>query len=306
MPFHPTVLTRPIVVDRVVTVHYFEYSSTYHFEGERHDFWELLYVDKGEVDVLADGEKYRLAQGEIIFHRPGEFHALRATGTSAPNLVVVSFFSPSPAIDFFVGQVAHTGESERALLGRIVAEGERAFSTALGDPTTTALERRENAPFGCEQLLGAALEELLVRLIRRAEEEVREMAPARTAPISTVARMDRDALFRSVEGYLLLRLDQPLTLDRVCTDNLVGRSRLQQLFRAYTGGGVMEHFGRLRIDRAKTMIREGAGNFSEIAAALGYQSIHYFSRHFKKVTGMAPSEYAASVRALSAKSRPEG
>lgn len=299
MPFRPTLLTRPIMVDRVVTVHYFEYSSSYSFEGERHDFWELLYVDKGEVDVLADDVTHRLTRGALIFHKPGEFHALRSTGISAPNLVVVSFFCPSPAMDFFAGRITHTGEAERALLGRIVSEGELAFSTPLGDPATTALERREAPPFGAEQLLGGALEELLIRLVR--QDGASSSGPQ---PLSVTSRAGRDALFQSIEDYFLLRLDRPLTLTQVCADNFIGHTHLQQLVRSYTGGGVMKYFGQLRIDRAKAMIREGVGNFTEISTALGYQSVCYFSRHFRKVAGMTPSEYAASVRALSAKNRP--
>ena len=68
----------------------------------------------------------------------------------------------------------------------------------------------------------------------------------------------------------------------------------------------MEYFGKLKIARAKEMIREGSRNFTEIAAALGYQSIYYFSRHFKKVSGMTPSEYASSVKILAGKTRPGG
>lgn len=45
----------------------------------------------------------------------------------------------------------------------------------------------------------------------------------------------------------------------------------------------MEYFGTLKIDAAKRMIREGTHNFTEIAALLGYNSIHYFSRHFKRL-----------------------
>ena len=63
----------------------------------------------------------------------------------------------------------------------------------------------------------------------------------------------------------------------------------------------MEYFGNLKIQKAKEMIREGSHNFTEIAALLGYNSIHYFSRHFKKVTGMTPSEYASSVKILATK-----
>ena len=81
---------------------------------------------------------------------------------------------------------------------------------------------------------------------------------------------------------------------------------LQQIFHAETGGGVMEYFGRRKIEAAKEMIRRDDGNFTEIANRLGYQSIYYFSRHFKKVTGMTPSEYASGVRALAAKTKPGG
>ena len=96
-----------------------------------------------------------------------------------------------------------------------------------------------------------------------------------------------------------------LTLSDICRDNLVGRSYLQKIFREKTGGGAMEYFGTLKIGAAKRMIREGTHNFTEIAALLGYNSIHYFSRHFKKVTGMTPSEYASSVKVLATKNRTE-
>ena len=40
-------LQRPLAVDDIVSVHYFEYSSNYYFEGERHDFWELFVCGQG-------------------------------------------------------------------------------------------------------------------------------------------------------------------------------------------------------------------------------------------------------------------
>ena len=46
------------------------------------------------------------------------------------------------------------------------------------------------------------------------------------------------------------------------------------------------------------MIRDEQMNFTQISEFLGYSSIHYFSRQFKKMTGMTPSEYASSIRAI--------
>jgi AraC-like DNA-binding protein len=57
-------------------------------------------------------------------------------------------------------------------------------------------------------------------------------------------------------------------------------------------GGAISFFNELKLDEAKRLIREGRLNFTEIADALGFTSLHYFSRLFKKKTGLSPSEYA--------------
>ena len=55
----------------------------------------------------------------------------------------------------------------------------------------------------------------------------------------------------------------------------------------------------MKIEYAKQLIRENQMNFTQISDFLGYSSIHYFSRQFKKISGMTPSEYASSIKALS-------
>ena len=62
-----------------------------------------------------------------------------------------------------------------------------------------------------------------------------------------------------------------------------------------------EFFSMMKIDTAKQMIRDNQLNFTQIADRLGYNSIHYFSRQFKQITTMTPSEYATSIRLLSEK-----
>ena len=54
----------------------------------------------------------------------------------------------------------------------------------------------------------------------------------------------------------------------------------------------------MKVEAAKQMIRDEQMNFTQISESLGYSSIHYFSRQFKKMTGMTPSEYASSIRAI--------
>ena len=102
----------------------------------------------------------------------------------------------------------------------------------------------------------------------------------------------------AIKDYLEQRIDQPLTVEQICRDNMIGRSLLQKLFHDETGGGIMEYFSALKIKAARRLIREGRLNMTQIALHLGFQSVHYFSRRFKQFTGMSPSEYAESVKML--------
>lgn len=299
MGYQALPLNPALHIEALVSVHYFEYSSNYYFEGEQHDFWEFLYVDKGELDVLADQQTHRLHKGQMIFHQPGEFHALRTTGV-APNLVVISFVCKDPAMDFFKQRQFDVGDTVRTHLAAVLNEAEAAFASPLNDPLTNCLIRRKNAPFGADGMIGSHLEQMLISLIRQDQALHQE-----SKPTSLIRTRNQQDFVDHVTAYLHANLSQRLTLADVCRENLVGRSYLQKIFREKTGGGVMEYFGELKIRAAQEYIRDGRYNFTEIASMLGYNSIHYFSRHFKKVTGMTPSEYASSVKVLAGKNRIE-
>ncbi|MEG2044897.1 MAG: AraC family ligand binding domain-containing protein, partial [Clostridia bacterium] len=73
MEYIGTKLEEKISIKKLYTIHYFEYSKNYVFTGEAHNFWEMMFVDKGEVIVTAKDKTYKLKTGEMIFHEPNEF-----------------------------------------------------------------------------------------------------------------------------------------------------------------------------------------------------------------------------------------
>lgn len=108
-----TVLEEELIIKRIVTIHYFEYRKDFVFQGEKHNFWELVYVDKGEINVTADDRVFRLGHGEMIFHKPNEFHTLSANGRVAPNLVILSFECKSKAVKFFQDKLFSVNQSQK-------------------------------------------------------------------------------------------------------------------------------------------------------------------------------------------------
>ncbi len=290
--YEPTVLRRDLAVPAVVTVHYFEYAKNYVFEGERHDFWEFLYVDKGEVEVMAGDTGYCLKQGEMIFHKPGEFHNVFANGMVAPNLVVVAFVCTSPAMAYFEEKVVKAEEVERELLARIVHEARDAFANPLDNPGSLRMERATSSAFGSEQMIGLLLEQMLIRMVRRGAERDRAVKTS-----SSVKRRSDHDLVQRIIGYMQENACGTLTFSQVCRFSAQSATNLKTIFKSVTGMGVMEYYRSLKIDAAKTLLREGGGNITQIADKLGYTSVNYFSRYFKQATGMTPSEYTQSIQA---------
>ncbi|MCI9339725.1 MAG: AraC family transcriptional regulator [Dorea sp.] len=299
MGYNGVVLRKSISINKIYSIHYFEYMSDFSFEGETHDFWEFLCVDKGEVNVTAGSETTTLKRGDIAFHQPNEFHSVQATGKIAPNLVVISFHCEDEAMAFFCGKTLKIDETERNILASIIIEARRCFDCRLDDPYLQNMPRKRPDMFGAEQLICLYLEHLLIHLIRRYSNPLalqKEIAKAEI-PKSTKSKSDAE-IFSRVTDYLALRIAAAVSIEQICRDNLVGRSQLQKIFKERCGMGIIEYFTLLKINAAKEMIRTGHLNFTQISEQLGYSSIHYFSRQFKKSTGMTPSEYALSIKAM--------
>lgn len=291
MNYQAASLEEQFSVPQIFSIHYFEYRSDFTFPGESHDFWELIYVDKGEVAVTAGQEQLTLGRGEILFHQPNEFHSVAANGVVPPNLVVISFDCRTPAMDAFRSRRTTVSESERRLLAQIITEARGAFSDPLDNPYQNRLTPREDPVFGSSQLIRLYLEQLLIHLYRGFS--------AFPKPAETTAGSSKsDALYDALTAYLEHHVRTRLTVGQICRDNLIGSSQLKKLFRERAGCGVMACFNRMKINRAKELIRSRQMNFTQIADYLGYASIHYFSRQFSRVTGMTPSEYTDSVKKL--------
>lgn len=294
MPFECIPLINELTVLQIYTVHYFEYRSDFHFPGERHNFWEFQCVDKGMAEVCTDDKTYLLHPGQIIFHKPNEFHTLKAVHSTAPNIVVVSFECNSPCMKFFEEQLLTLSDTERNLMGLLIIEARRCIASPLDDPYLQKMEKRTDCMFGSQQLIRLYLEQILIYMLRR------YTFPTPIAPPVEFFSPDRKpGAYEEILCYLEEHIRETITIEDICRANLIGRSQLQKLFHHHHQCGVMDFFSQLKTELAKQLIRENQMNFTQISDFLGYSSIHYFSRQFKKRSGMTPSEYASSIKALS-------
>ena len=88
--FHKYKLENLIVIPRIVTIHYLELDKSFGYEGERHDFWEMVYADSEEIGIRAEEKHFVLQEGQAVFHKPNEFHSLSALESQPTYLSFLS------------------------------------------------------------------------------------------------------------------------------------------------------------------------------------------------------------------------
>lgn len=271
-------------------VYYFEHSKDFFHLPERHDFWEMLYVDKGQIIAITDGIGCVLEQGQAIFHEPGEVHAHISDKKNANNMLVVSFSVEQGDMSFFRKKTFTFDKTSRTLLSLFMQEAKNALGKLPSDYNDKTALNFEKERFGSTQLMQGYFSEFLIKLIRSGSEQ-----SDRFYSNSESRSLGDNKTVALIIQHMEQNLYHSLTLGELCEHFFIGKSQLNVIFQEYTGKSPMHYYSEMKIGEAKRLLREGEYSVSEISEMLGYSGIHNFSRAFKNVTGFSPLKYKKSV-----------
>ncbi len=288
MSYTPVTLTDEIIIKEIYTIFYFEYTKDYVFKGEKHDFWEILYVDKGEAIATAGDKDIFLRQGDVIFHKPNEWHNVRANNKVAPNFFIMTFSSKSRAMKLFENKVFNISDTQKSLLSKVLDESAKVFENDLSKQYDH-LKKRKNIPFGTQQLVKLYFTEFLLSLVRKDESKTR----------LTLKHYTENNIFNTITDFMHNNISNKISFEDITQYASLSASTVKRLFKETVNMGAVDYFIKLKIDYAKKYIREGEYNISQIASMLGYDNIHYFSKQFKVHTDMSPTEYAKTIKSKS-------
>ena len=291
MDFSICPVKREFVIEGFNSIYYFEFGKDFFHPPEKHDFWEFVYVDGGEVVAITDGLGSTLSQGQVIFHKPGEIHAHVSDKKVPNNMLVVSFTASGKAMELFEKKVYTLDKTGKTLLSLFMNEAKNALGEIPSEYGNKNALDFSSAPSGSMQLLECYLTEFLIVLNRLEEtKDVFSREESRQLAQSSITELVCD--------YLINGVYENLTLHDVCSKFYVGKSNLCKLFCDYVGKGPMEYYNEIKMAEAKKLLLQGDMSVSTISDKLGYSSIHNFSRAFKKNFGVAPTEYKRKINKL--------
>lgn len=275
-------------VQKIVTIHYQTLGKNYVFPEEKHDFWEINYVDKENAYIGIDGEKIELKQGEIVFIKPNQPHFVES-GNKEPNLFIISFCCRSESMNFFGDKKYTVPENFRYLLQNIMSEAEQTFDLPDFDPHLNELKLKNNPNLGGEQIIKNSLEILLIYMLRNAQKR----SSSQEFFVSKIA--DSSELEDEIVRILRSKVYGKFTLADLSNELHYGKTRLCTFFKEKTGKSIYQTYLKLKIDEAKKLIRKNK-SFADITDLLCFDSISTFAFVFKKHVGMTPSEYRTSIK----------
>ena len=272
-------LSESISVTGIVNLHFFEFDNEFITEGERHPFYELVYVNSGKLYISSEDYTGCLAREQMIIHRAGDEHSLRCGSDDEPTVIIIGFECTSGDIDIFSKAPTLLDDAEIKKLAEIVKEGRNVFMPPYNTPVYDMKKRRDQ-PFGSEQVLKILLEYFLLQLVRkyRYNENPDEAGDAPSA-INEVIKYVSD-------NYL-----EKITIDELAFLFRTNRATLCKEFKRTTGKTLVEFINDKKFEKAKRKILSSDATFTKIAEEMNFESIHYFTRFFKKMSGMTPKEF---------------
>lgn len=255
------------------------YNADFSFSGEYHDFWECVYVLDGSICASGDQRVYTLNTGDIIFHKPMEFHKFHVESEKGAKLFIFTFSLQGDFCDFLKNSVFSLTEQQNFFLTSFLKELSEDYLKANTDffQELDYMKKFYSLPT-YSQMVAVSLERFFLMLCENG--------------VSMKTLVTPETLeFRKIVTFLQEHLFENLSVDEIAAHCCFSTASLKRIFSKYAGMSVHKYFILLKINRATLLLQEG-NSVTETAQLLGFSDQSYFSKVFKKHTGISPSQCA--------------
>ena len=274
---------RAFCVTALTGAYHFTAKPAFRPRWECYDHAQIFLIQAGCGTYRTEEATYRFAPGMMIYRPAGERSIYEWDGDRA-GLAIINFVCTSPAM----------GALPRAPM---MLYGEE--SATLFDLTRTATRlkaaRHEISEVGGVPVPSAVYTYLFASLERfLAMVYCRLMGIGLLPDEAATAGRDRreSALVADIRLFLDEHITDRLTLADVTARFRIGQTALCRAFRREVGQSLMDYFIDCKLMEAKRRIARGEESFTEIAEALGFSSVNYFSKLFSRRVGITPTEYS--------------
>jgi AraC-like DNA-binding protein len=264
---------------------YLELLRSGHFSSMPHHYMRrerpmdylLFWVLGGKGFVVTEGHRHQASAGDLFCLLKGKSHEYGSDAGDPWNIVWVHF-DGSIAPEFV--RAIRTFGGARIELGHDAEQRDRWMELVIFH-----LARGPNFEVRANTSLYALLGLIVYRL------RTRRIAPVTANPFDV----------HRIQTYIHNHLSGTITLDDLARQVNLSTPHFTRMFRKLFDVSPMQYVLQARVAQACSLLTESSMPLKQIGAAVGCPDPYYFSRLFKKTTGMSPSAYRDAKR-ISARS----
>lgn len=237
-------------------------------KGRILDSFTLVYITRGEGQLeTQNGGTHTIHAGDLFILHPGEWHR----------------FKPKLNTGWDEHWVEFDGEHARRIMRHSALSPKMPVHSIGADEAILRLfieisEATQIQPPGFEQIIATLTAQIVARMLAHMHAE------------SPEAR-DMEAGIRRACLHILQNSEQTIDIQQLASDLGISYSAFRSHFKQITGLPPGQYQIQIRLNKARRLLRNSNRSIHEIAEQLGFESIYYFSRLFKKKTGHSPLAY---------------
>lgn len=241
---------------------------------EKYTFWQLFYVAKGHLSVLRNGKTELVSAGQIVFRPPSQKSTMLYPSDYELCLGILDFICDDEAMHYFGTGAIDLDSKEQSTLSHLIKEANEFYKS-------------DNISLWPE-LISTGLENFLLRLYGRMN--------GIFSPQTEDGKINkRNGVSKTVDRINVLLEERRFTnisIDEIATIFNESPNVLMKRYKKEMHQSIMDHFLELKLQTAIHLILTSDMNFTEISELLGFSSVNYFSKFFKKRMGMTLTEYS--------------
>lgn len=283
MQFINTSVENIINIKQLVVLYHMNIHDYYMDISEAHNFWELVYVKSGRITEHSDDRADTLYEGDVCFHHPGEHHWTEGLDSNHyAEIFCITFECTSKAMKCFNSYKTTLSDNSKELIEKCLDEASMYYMVSEINRKHT-LTKSPKASIGGAQMYKMYLEAFLITLLR----EMNEQNNGIFVPQEDIYSI----MVEKIDSYLMEHMYDDIKLDDLSKYFSYSKPFLCHHYKKITNNTIINQLQNLRIDEACRLISGKKHSFTKIAEMLQFSDLHYFSKAFKKKTGITPSEY---------------
>ena len=269
-PFNYSNISSSLDISEIYTKFYQEKGTNYNFSGEKHSYWELTYVDKGELLTTIDRVSYHLKQGDLIFYAPMQFHTQSTFEKISSSYLTINFKMNFNHADLLCNKIFSLKRDSYFIVTKLI-------------------EELSNDNLYSNDLSLCYLKQLIIQMLRL------DNSHFHSKPTTHMQQTYENELLNDILLYIDNNIYEKISVSTLCEHFCISTSMLHSLFRKNMNNTAKNYINELKLSKSKELIRNSTHTLSEISEMLGFSSIHYFSKKFKSYFNISPTEYSKSI-----------